>query len=396
MVYLELICPHCGRISPFSPMDELWEQWCIRCGTRFEQPPGTEPVAEVSEEPAAPAVPQRIPPLRPNPDKAKPLQAALSSWAAATATAVPEEMAPQAEASLRTERRMGSDGVSRDLPIQQTPEPGEVKPAGGAPGSHAWLMGSALIVLGMAGSAYLGFHLAGVAERSSAPPEVRGTEPEFPATAAKRMAERFLAAATPEELLACLRDAPAREQSVRDWCAKNPGRLPLGGRVTAQQFPRQVLGRRILESNVEYADGSRSLLLSVESPAGWLIDWMSFTAAGDMTVADFLVARPEQPVLLLVMAQRGDYYNGPYADSAVHECLRLTDERATQIFYGYLPRSGEVAAALPGKTPAFDATKPPPQPRQPLAVRARFAPGAKGEPAQVEITGIAGEGWFVP
>lgn len=68
------------------------------------------------------------------------------------------------------------------------------------------------------------------------------------------------------------------------------------------------------------------MLLCVESPAGWLIDWRSFTGTGDMSIGEFLETRPEKPVLLLVMAQRFDYFNGAFSEPERHLCLRLTDE----------------------------------------------------------------------
>ena len=56
-----------------------------------------------------------------------------------------------------------------------------------------------------------------------------------------------------------------------------------------------------MQTEVQFADGSNGAMLAVETSRGWFVDWLSFTGAGDLTVAEFLEKKPPQSTLLLVM-----------------------------------------------------------------------------------------------
>lgn len=150
-----------------------------------------------------------------------------------------------------------------------------------------------------------------------------------------------------------------------------------------------------MQTEVQFADGSNGAMLAVETSRGWFVDWLSFTGAGDLTVAEFLEKKPPQSTLLLVMAQQDSYYNGAYPSAATHQCLRLTNRDGTHVFYGYLSVENS-AAAMVKDLPVFQRGAPPGQDRRPLAVRATFTSAAGKEQNQAEILLIAGEGWFVP
>ena len=408
MAYLELFCPHCRRITPFNPMNELWEQWCLRCGQQLQADPG-ESAEQALPEPASAPPPmesmERIRPLRPDPEKARTLETTRSGWQASPTLPVngPTGGLPVSggtEGTVRMERRMDRDGISRNLPFLQPADPGDVPPAP-APAPHHWLFLSAVVTLGGALAIYLGFHLAGTSldARNEAARSAGGLpqgQELPPRDSVRTVATQFLSARTPEDLLLCVRDPGVWESSIRQWCDTRPGGLPLGGTIVSQQFPRTVMDQRILETGVQLGDGTRSMLLCVESPAGWLIDWRSFTGTGDMSIGEFLETRPEKPVLLLVMAQRFDYFNGAFSEPERHLCLRLTDETISHHFYGYVEKSGSAAGSLPEDIPEFDPLQRKPQPRLPLAVQAHFPPGGQKGDDQAVIAAVSGEGWFVP
>lgn len=421
MVYLELICPHCSRISPFNPMEELWEQWCIRCGHRLQSPleVGPSPAAPPPESPGLPTPEKRLISIKSPADEIDLAAPAGAEWfSGVPLPALDNQAEPEVEldpwsfegepGNTEPIRPVGSLPAASGGPdfsparrfgvpaIAQTTEMTSAVPDE-SPARHNWLLASVLIVTGMAAAAYLGFTLADGPANSSAGPAQPPAAAEIPPREqARAVISKFLKARTPDELLSSVRNPGIWDAALRKWCSARSAPLPLGGSITAQKLPRNTLGYRVLESSVELGDGTASVILCVESPDGWQIDWMSFAKAGAMTLAEFLASRPEKPVTIPVMAQFFSYHNGPFADPERYRCLRLTDDSNSLSLYGYVDVKAVPPVKLPAGIPAFDTTSRRAQPRLPMTLTMRFPEGSSPGAVQVEITGITGEGWFVP
>lgn len=234
-----------------------------------------------------------------------------------------------------------------------------------------------------------------VRKAATAAPAVESPAP-MPYQQIQMLMRKFTAATTAEELLPLIRNRAACEQAVRDWCAVHPGVLPLGGHLLHTQQPRKSLGMKISETRVTFKSIPGQMVLAVETPDGYRIDWPSFTGLGDMSMAEFLAKQPASPVLLLVMARRSDYFNNNYRDSNTWHCLRLSDRNGDNAFYAYVPKKSTPPAVL--ALPEADSNRSlnVRDVTGAMSLRLRFANPESAAALQAEVESVAGEGWFVP
>ena len=216
----------------------------------------------------------------------------------------------------------------------------------------------------------------------------------------RRLAGHWMTARTPEDLLGLVRQPETFTGAVRAWCAAHPHALPLGGSVLGVSDPRKVLGARVAEVPIHFDTIPGMSMITVETPAGWKVEWRAFSGIGDLSVEEFLRAKPAAPALIMAVVLRSDYYNGPYSDPAAWLCLRLNDLSGTHPFYAYVPRNKaplmEATASLPpapagltGKTGISKSSRL-------MALRLHFSDAAAAANGQAEVTSVAGESWYVP
>ncbi len=227
--------------------------------------------------------------------------------------------------------------------------------------------------------------------------EVKPVEEVDPgwAAAVRKVAVKFLAATTVEEMLPLTRNAAVQGPKMQKAYGK--GTLPLGpGGVLdllyAPEMPGQQIAMLFFRNRQETLQG----IVVVDTGKEILVDWPSVSGCGDMAIPEFLDKKPTAPTLIFVVARRDDYYNFQFADRKAYQSLRLTTFPENEVFYGYVQRD----------SPLFDKVKslpeqgynvaPEEQPKgQPLAVKASFPQQATSE-KQVEIVEILGNGWFIP
>lgn len=228
--------------------------------------------------------------------------------------------------------------------------------------------------------------------------EAADSGPVDPRLQIRELIAKFTAAKTPEELLPLIRDPATFEKPLREWCAAHPTALPLGGELVHIRQPREALGTHLAEATVVFPGQPSTQFLTVETPAGYRVDWRAYIGIADMSVAEFLAQKPSAPTLLMAVVRRSDYYNNAYADSKAWQCLHVSNITGANGFFAYAPRSSDglmkSIAALPRADSRLDLK--PATVSRPMALRMHFTSPNSADSLQAEIESIAGEGWYVP
>lgn len=232
-----------------------------------------------------------------------------------------------------------------------------------------------------------------------APPAV--PEPPSARDEIRKLAGLWMNAKTPEELLALIRAPEQFGPPLREWCASHPGALPLGGAILGITNPRPVLGVQVAEAAIRFNTVPGMNLMAVETPAGWKVEWRGFSGIADLSVEEFVEKKPASPTLVMVVAQRSDYYNGSYTDSNAWFCLRLNDRSDAHPFYAYVPRAKAdlmtvMNALPPAPRPAAKGKADLVKASRLMALRLHFNDSESASHGQAEVTSIAGESWYVP
>ena len=230
-----------------------------------------------------------------------------------------------------------------------------------------------------------------------APPTSVAPDPAW-AAKAHDVSEKFLKATTADEILPLVRNRESFEKSIQKFAAKE-GNLPIAkdGVMDILYAPEEngksgTLAMLFFQNREDRVQG---LVLS-ETAEGLKVDWPSFSGEGEMSIKDFLLTKPTDPILLRVAARRDDYFNFEFDNKDLLTCLRLTDYPETQYFYGYVPKGSPLEKKILNLAKydhslSADLQEKP----QPLTIKARFHLGSKS-PNQVEVLEIIGNGWYVP
>ncbi len=128
-----------------------------------------------------------------------------------------------------------------------------------------------------------------------------------------------------------------------------------------------------------------------------LVDWESMVGFSDLELDRLVGERPEQPQMVRVRLEKGEYYNYGF-DQERFACYRIGAPAADVTCYAYLPRDhrdfAALEAALENRAVAADA--PGPQGKGVLypTLRVRALPDAP-DPKQFEIVEVIDHFWLV-
>ncbi len=82
-----------------------------------------------------------------------------------------------------------------------------------------------------------------------------------------------------------------------------------------------------------------SFTISLEKgPQGYLVDWESFVAYGDMPLSRFQKLKPTTPTLFRFIIEPASYPNLDFPSSETHQAYKLYTKNRAQMIYGYVPR----------------------------------------------------------
>lgn len=157
--------------------------------------------------------------------------------------------------------------------------------------------------------------------------------------------ESFLQAATVEAKLAQVHDPARVEAAMRAYYQKHQvGPLSYSH---VERFPQKLQGG-FTEFRVVLRDGTRKFAAVVQTPEGARVDWASFVALGDLEWEQMREIRPEKPVLMRVLASRGDRFSGSFSDSQALSCVHLVPAAnpSAGAVFGYVPKESDLGRQI--------------------------------------------------
>lgn len=154
----------------------------------------------------------------------------------------------------------------------------------------------------------------------------------------------------------------------------------------------EVVGNgTVSEHDVVLRDG-RVMRASVVKNAdgGYLVDWPSFVAEGDMDWLDFMHQKVSQPVMLRVAVESGDFFGGDFSDSKWLLCVKLTHPAHPEAppIFAYVEKQSVLGREMDywlklGESQAM-----------PLTVRVKYPPIASAD-NQVWLSDLVAPGWVL-
>lgn len=205
---------------------------------------------------------------------------------------------------------------------------------------------------------------------------------------AKAVLAGFLKAPTVADRLAFVADAAAVEPRLKSYYAK-AGDEPVAFIAIRES---EVVGNgSVSEHDVVLRDG-RVMRASVVRTAdgGYLVDWPSFVAEGDVDWLDLMQQKVSQPVMLRVAVEPGDFFGGDFSDAKWLLCVKLTHptEPEAPAIYAYVERQSVLGREMDywlklGENQAM-----------PLTVRVKYPPIASAG-NQVWLSELVAPGWVL-
>lgn len=204
---------------------------------------------------------------------------------------------------------------------------------------------------------------------------------------------RFVACKTAEEILPLVRD-----------------RTRVAGKITA--YYNTVHTWRPMEINNKFSpddavavDGD-FIVVSLELPNGdslpltlersgetFLADWEAFTGYGDLTWEEIRGQRPQQPVVLRAVVERGpntEYWNDAFTNHTTHTCYLLRDAHSDNFLSGYTLKNSEVDLKL---LQWIQPEPPPAKISRCYAILEVSCPPGSKDGRQVNIVRVLENGW---
>jgi len=162
----------------------------------------------------------------------------------------------------------------------------------------------------------------------------------------KEVLEKFLAASSVDEKLVLVHDSLGVESAMRSYYQSHQT-----GALSYSHIERHPGNDgHFTEFRVVMRDGTKKFAAVVSTPEGPRVDWASFVALGDLEWEQMRQSRPVRPVLMRVLAAKGNQFSGAFSNAAKLRCIRLVpaaDPSAVPIF-GYVPLESEFGRQLGG------------------------------------------------
>ncbi len=196
--------------------------------------------------------------------------------------------------------------------------------------------------------------------------------------------QQFCAASSPEALLPLIRDpdrvGPALLRFYSPEKPWTPIRLGPPPDLSALEVHRNFV---LLD--LPLADFTSRPIALEKTPAGFRIDWESFTGYSELSWPELRRTRPRSPVVLRAVLRPTDYYNLDFPSQATHQSFKVSDLHSDHVLYGYAPLDSPVHLQL--KKVLLNA------PSVHAVLRVRYPQNSTND-RQLEITEVLEKGWI--
>lgn len=179
----------------------------------------------------------------------------------------------------------------------------------------------------------LSFRLSGAAAES-----------DVAAKEAQQILEKFLAAGTVAEKLACVANPGALEERMKVYYQQHPPTAMVYERIESSGLPHEDY----VEFRIHLKGASAKFAAMVVTPDGPKLDWPSFALVGDLEWGQMREKRPQIPVLMRVLARPATFFSGHFKQSDGLRCVQLvpaSDPSAAPVF-GYVPQGSDLDKTL--------------------------------------------------
>ena len=196
--------------------------------------------------------------------------------------------------------------------------------------------------------------------------------------------QQFCAAASPAALLPLIRD-PDRvgPALLRFYPPENPwAPLSLGA---PPDLSALEVHRNFVLLDLPLADFSSRPIALEKTPAGFRVDWESFTGYSELSWPELRRTRPRSPVVLRAVLRPTDYFNLDFPSSTTHQSFKVSDLHSDHVLYGYAPLDSPVHLQL--KKVLLNA------PSVHAVLRVRYPQNSTND-RQLEITEVLEKGWI--
>jgi len=195
----------------------------------------------------------------------------------------------------------------------------------------------------------------------------------------------FLTAEKFEDLSELVRTPDVTVPRMRKWYARHqwvtPGvkQVCYGGKVTIKGVMASM--------SVQLDDYSIKAIALERNSDGYLIDWESWVAWGEMDWEDLFKKRPTQSVEVRVVCQKDSYYNRLFRDEEKWMAVKMECPGADRVLYGYIDSNTTTLTSLMGDLKS--------EGRVPVTIKIRFPEGSVAD-NQVIIEEYIQHGWVRP
>lgn len=196
--------------------------------------------------------------------------------------------------------------------------------------------------------------------------------------------QQFCAATSPAALLPLIRD-PDRvgPALLRFYPPENPwAPLSLGA---PPDLSALEVHRNFVLLDLPLADFSSRPIALEKTPAGFRVDWESFTGYSELSWPELRRTRPRSPVVLRAVLRPTDYFNLDFPSSTTHQSFKVSDLHSDHVLYGYAPIDSPVRLQLQKlllNAPSVHAV-----------LRVRYPQNSTND-RQLEITEVLEKGWI--
>lgn len=198
------------------------------------------------------------------------------------------------------------------------------------------------------------------------------------------VARQFCAAPNAEALIPLIREPERVGPKLRQFYDSENPWFPIALGPQPDLSALEV-HRDFVVFHLPLADFSTHPIALEQTPAGFRVDWESFTGYSDLSWAELRRTRPRQPVVLRAVVRPSDYFNLDFPSAATHHCYQISDQHSDHVLYGYVPADGDVELQIK----KILLTEP-----MVLAVlRVRYPQNSTND-RQLEITEVLEKGWI--